>query len=210
VSSLAWGGSNIFLAAASISDPSFTASAAIQFGVFAAILLGCTLLCAYGTTLFARLQTPSVMLNVLLLLVTIIGLPIARRKELNTAAFTFGGWANLTGWPNVYAFIMSFLAPVWTICTLIVPRHDSDADHPTGSFDCAVSLSEEATNAATAVPQAIMGSIASAGVTGTIFLLICALTMGPDVAAVNDSEIGQPLAFIFQQGVLDSSDFILC
>lgn len=124
------------------------------------------------------------MLNVLLLLVTIIGLPIARRKELNTAAFTFGGWANLTGWPNGYAFIMSFLAPVWTIC----------------SFDCAVSLSEEATNAATAVPQAIMGSIASAGLTGTLFLLICALTMGPDVAAVNDSEIGQPLAFIFQQG----------
>lgn len=76
------------------------------------------------------------------------------------------------------------MAPVWTI----------------GSFDCAVSLSEEASNAAIAVPAAIVGSIASAGVLGAIFLIIISLCMGTDLAAINDSEIGQPLAVIYQMG----------
>jgi hypothetical protein len=94
-------------------------------------------------------------LNVALSLVTIIGLPIARRGELNTAEFTFAGWDNLTGWPNGFAFILSFLAPVWTICEascLLFER--SKQLTMLGSFDCAVSISEEATNASIAVPSA--------------------------------------------------------
>jgi amino acid transporter len=51
-------------------------------------------------------------------------------------------------------------------------------DNILGSFDCAVSLSEEASNAAIAVPQAIVGAIGSAGLLGTVILLILALTMG--------------------------------
>ncbi|WVR04519.1 hypothetical protein IAU60_001523 [Kwoniella sp. DSM 27419] len=183
VSSLAWACAGIIFAAASLHNPDFTATAGMQFGLYVGILIACGAFCAYCTELFARLQTPSVMLNVALALVTIIGLPIARRSELNTAAFTFGGFVNLTGWPGGFAFLLSFLAPVWTIC----------------SFDCAVSLSEEASNAATAVPQAIVGAIGSAGVLGTVILLILSLTMGPDVAAINDDALGQPLAAIYLQ-----------
>ncbi|WVQ99787.1 hypothetical protein IAU59_006929 [Kwoniella sp. CBS 9459] len=183
VSSLAWACSGIVFAAASINNADFVATAAQQFGLYIGILLVCGLLCAYGTALFARLQTPSVILNVLLALVTIIGLPIARRHELNTAAFTFGGFVNLTSWPNGFTFLLSFLAPVWTIC----------------SFDCAVSISEEATNAAVAVPHAIVGAIGSAGVLGAVILIIVSLTMGPDVAAINDAPLGQPLAYIYLQ-----------
>ncbi|KAK8870077.1 hypothetical protein IAR55_000647 [Kwoniella newhampshirensis] len=183
VSSLAWACAGIFFAAASINNPDFTASAGEQFGLYIGILLACGLFCAYCTGLFARLQTPSVVLNVILSLVTIIGLPIARRKELNTGAFTFGGFVNLTSWPSGFAFMLSFLAPVWTIC----------------SFDCAVSISEEATNAAIAVPQAIVGAIGSAGILGTIILIILSLTMGSDVAAINDDALGQPLAYIYLQ-----------
>lgn len=47
--------------------------------------------------------------------------------------------------------------------------------------------------------NAIVGAIGSAGLLGTLILIILALTMGPDVAAVNDSEIGQPLAYIYLQ-----------
>lgn len=136
VSSLAWACSGIFFAAASLQDPEFTVTVYAKFGLYCGILIFCGVFCGYCTTAFARLQTPSVVLNVALALVTIIGLPIARRSELNTAQFTFGGWTNLTGWPSGFAFILSFLAPVWTIC----------------SFDCAVSISEEASNAAIAVP----------------------------------------------------------
>ncbi|WWD15629.1 hypothetical protein CI109_100051 [Kwoniella shandongensis] len=183
VSSLAWACAGIFFAAASINDENFVSTAGQQFGLYIGILLACGVFCAYCTGLFARLQTPSVILNVLLALVTIIGLPIARRRELNTAAFTFGGFQNLSSWPSGFAFMMSFLAPVWTIC----------------SFDCAVSISEEATNAAMAVPQAIVGAIGSAGILGTVILIILALTMGPDVSVVNDNTLGQPLAFIYLQ-----------
>jgi amino acid transporter len=73
------------------------------------------------------------------------------------------------------------LAPVWTIC----------------SFDSAVSISEEASNASIAVPAAIVGAIGSAGVLGTLILIILALCMGPSVAEINDSPIGQPLATIY-------------
>lgn len=47
--------------------------------------------------------------------------------------------------------------------------------------------------------NAIVGAIGSAGVLGTVILVILALTMGPDVAAINDSAIGQPLAYIYLQ-----------
>ncbi|WRT64900.1 uncharacterized protein IL334_001839 [Kwoniella shivajii] len=181
ISSLAWACSGIVFAAASLNNSDFTATAGQQFGLYIGVLVVCGAFCAYGTEIFARLQTPSVVLNVILALVTIIGLPIAKRHELNTAAFTFGGFVNLTSWPSGFSFLLSFLAPVWTIC----------------SFDCAVSLSEEATNAATAVPQAIVGAIGSAGILGTVILVILALCMGPDVAAVNDDALGQPLAYIY-------------
>ena len=97
MSSLAWACAGIFFAAASLNDPTSEFTVYSKFGLYVGILVFCGVFCAYGTTLFARLQTPSVLLNVALALVTIIGLPIARRSELNTAQFTFGGWGNLTG-----------------------------------------------------------------------------------------------------------------
>ncbi|BEI94486.1 uncharacterized protein CcaverHIS019_0700580 [Cutaneotrichosporon cavernicola] len=181
ISSLGWACSGMIFACASIANENFSPSIGAQVGLYIGILVSCGIFCAYGTTLFARLQTPSVVLNVALALVTIIGLPIARRGELNSAKFTFGGWENLTSWPNGFAFLLSFMAPVWTIC----------------SFDCAVSISEEASNASIAVPAAIVGAISSAGILGTLILIMIALCMGPSVAAVNDSAIGQPLAYVY-------------
>lgn len=115
-SSLAWGAAGIIFAAGSIADNTFSPTTAQTFGLYVGILLFVGALCAYGTTALGRLQTPNVILNVLLILVTIIGLPIARRHNLNPASYTFGGFDNLTGWNNGFAFILSFLAPVWTIC----------------------------------------------------------------------------------------------
>jgi hypothetical protein len=72
--------------------------------------------CIYRTKLLAKLQGFSVFLNLALAFASVVGLPIARRHELNSAAYTFGGFENLTGWPSGFAFILSWLAPVWTIC----------------------------------------------------------------------------------------------
>lgn len=92
----------------------------------------------------------------------------------------FGHFENLTGWTPGFAFILSFLSPFLSTCA------------PSGSFDCAVSLSEEASNAAVAVPGAIIGSIVSAGFLGTLILIILSLTMGTDLEFLNNSD--QPLA----------------
>ena len=54
------------------------------------------------------------------------------------------------GWPNGYAFISSFLAPCWTIA----------------AFDSCVHISEEASNAAVAVPWAIVSATGIAGLLG--------------------------------------------
>lgn len=179
VSSLAWACAGMFYSCAALQNPDFAPSVGAQFGLYVGVLVFCGVFCAYGTTIFARLQTPSVILNVVLALVTIIGLPIARRGELNTAKFTFGGFENLTSYPNTFAFFLSWLAPVWTVC----------------SFDSAVSISEEASNAAIAVPGAIVGAITSAGLLGTVILIIVALTMGTSVADLN--EASQPLAEVY-------------
>jgi len=91
----------------------------------------------------------------------IIALPAATPKELrNEASFAFGGFVNcecdsyhfkfnfltiytlVSRWSDGFAFIVSFLTPLWTL----------------GAFDASLHLSEEATNASTAIPYAIISS----------------------------------------------------
>ncbi len=78
-------------------------------------------------------------------------------------------WLTVNGWTPGYAFILSFLAPLWTICEFS-PSCISAAEFTNrtqiGSFDSSVHISEEASNAATAVPWAIVGAISIAGVLG--------------------------------------------
>jgi hypothetical protein len=74
----------------------------------------------------------------------------------------------VNGWPNGFAFILSFLAPLWTICKSNHRPHLSNSLLITskGSFDSSVHISEEASNAAVAVPWAIVGAIGIAGILG--------------------------------------------
>jgi len=76
---------------------------------------------------------------------------------------------------------LSFLAPVWTI----------------NGFDSAVHISEEAANARTAVPFAIIASTLVAGVLGWGLNMAFAFNMGNDMNSLLSNPIGQPLATIF-------------
>jgi amino acid transporter len=60
-----------------------------------------------------------------------------------------------------------------------------------------VHISEEAANAATAVPWAIVGAIAISGILGTGMMMVLAFCMGTDMESIVNNEIGQPLASIF-------------
>ncbi|KAL1662154.1 amino acid permease-domain-containing protein [Schizophyllum commune] len=175
------------------------AAAGIGSATYALLLVTHALLCSIGTQALARLQSFYVGVNGLLCLALLIALPICTPADKrNTASFALGreGWVNLNGWPSGFAFIMSFLAPLWTIC----------------SFDSAVHISEEATNAARAVPMAIVGACAVGGVVGFAINIALAFCMGTDIEALYDAE--QPLAAILlpafgQKGTLAFWAFVV-
>ncbi|KAH7924358.1 amino acid transporter [Leucogyrophana mollusca] len=183
VASIDWGCAVQITAAASIgSGQHYMATNAQTFGVFTAIVLTHAIICCLGTAVLARMQTVFVALNILLCLAVIIALPAATPAEFkNSASYALGNFTNLNGWPDGYAFILSFLAPLWTIC----------------SFDSSVHISEEASNAATAVPWAIVSAIGIAGVLGWAINVSLAFCMGTDLNNLLDSPIGQPMAQIF-------------
>ncbi|KAF8152805.1 APC amino acid permease [Pholiota molesta] len=181
VASIDWGCAVQIMAAATIgSNGAFSPTSGQLFGVYAAIVISHAVICCLGTSVLARLQTVYVVLNVLLCLAIIIALPAATPSEFkNSAKVALWDFTNVDGWPNGYAFILSFLAPLWTIC----------------SFDSSVHISEEASNAATAVPWAIVSAIGIAGVLGWAINMSLAFCMGPDIQSLIDSP--QPMAQIF-------------
>ncbi|KAJ8454180.1 hypothetical protein ONZ51_g13181 [Trametes cubensis] len=134
-----------------------------------------------ATSVVARLQGVFVVLNILLCLAVIIAVPAATPAEFkNTASYAFGGFANFYGWPNGFAFILSFLAPMWTV----------------GGFDAPVHISEEASNARTVVPWAIVSSVGIAGLLGWVINVVIAFYMGTDLEGIMANPIGQPMATV--------------
>jgi amino acid transporter len=73
------------------------------------------------------------------------------------------------------------LSPVWSI----------------GGFDSCVHISEEASNASTAVPFAIIGAISCAGVLGWLCVIVIVACMGTDIDYHLASPYGQPMASIY-------------
>lgn len=182
IASIDWGCAVQIMAAASIGSPdqSYAATSAQLFGTYACVVLTHAVICCLGTKVLARLQSVYVALNVLLCLAVIIALPAATPSEFrNTASYAFGNFTSLNGWPNGFAFILSFQAPLWTIC----------------SFDSSVHISEEASNAAVAVPWAITGAIAIAGILGWAINVSLTFCMGTDLDSLISSP--QPMAQIF-------------
>src|SRR5271167_1552000 len=77
--------------------------------------------------------------------------------------------------------LSAWLTPVWSI----------------GGFDACVHISEEASNASTAVPWAIAGAISCAGLLGWLCIIVIVACMGTDIASHLASPYGQPMASIY-------------
>ncbi|KAH6918018.1 amino acid/polyamine transporter I [Coprinopsis sp. MPI-PUGE-AT-0042] len=181
LASIDWGCAVQVMAAVTIAtDGSFSATNPQIYACYAAIVITHGLVGSLGTTLMARLQTVYIVLNIVLCMVVIIVLPVVTPAEfINTKAFALSEFTNLSGWPDGFAFILSFLAPLWTIC----------------SFDAAVHISEESSNATITVPWGMVNAIGVAGILGCVINMVLAFCMGSDLQAIYDSE--QPLAQIF-------------
>ncbi|SJL00755.1 related to UGA4-GABA permease-also involved in delta-aminolevulinate transport [Armillaria ostoyae] len=180
--SVNWACAVQIMAAVSIgSDLAFQATIPQTFGLYCALTLCHCLICSLNLSFMARLQTLFVIMNVLLFFVIIIGIPAATPQEFrNDAKFAFEDFTNVSGWPNGFAFILSFLFPLWGV----------------GGYDAAVHMSEEATNASIAVPVAIVLSTLSATILGWAMNISLVFCMGRDYQTIIDSPIGQPMATI--------------
>ncbi|KAF8852253.1 gaba permease [Acephala macrosclerotiorum] len=153
-----------------------------------AVFLGCVLLHGVlASTLpkiMGKLQTVFVAMNLILIAATIISLPIGKHQR-NDAHYIFAQTENSTTWPTGWAFMLSWLSPIWTI----------------GSFDSCVHMSEEAANAAKAVPYGIMMSIGSCWILGFIIMIVIAACINPDLESVLGSSFGQPMAQIYYDAI---------
>ncbi|KAF8964731.1 amino acid transporter [Flammula alnicola] len=200
VASVDWACSMMIMAAARIgSGFEFQATMAQTFGVYCALILCQGTICSLNSIVVARLQIPFVMLNVLLWLALIIALPTAT-PHMNTAKFVFGTFTNVNmAWKNnVFAFLLTFLSPLWAI----------------GRVTSTLHISEESKNLKTAVPYAVILSTISSVIIGWGLNIVLAFCMGKDLKGVLSSPIGQPMATILfnsfgQRGMLAIWSFII-
>ncbi|KZV65292.1 amino acid transporter [Peniophora sp. CONT] len=183
VASVEWGFSLQLMATITIATHgAFIPTRGQIYGVYVAALLVHGTICSVGAVKYiARVQSLITTLNVVLALVVIIALPAATpQKFKNTAAYAFGGFENFSGWPDGFAFLLSFLAPLWAV----------------GAFDSSTHLSEEAKNANVAVPWALMSMTSVACALGWGVVVSIVFNMGTDLEAILASDIGQPMAAI--------------
>ncbi|THU98799.1 amino acid transporter [Dendrothele bispora CBS 962.96] len=182
VAGVDWACAVQIMAAVSIgSDLRFQPTTAQTYGLFCALLISHGLINSVTPRVIARLQSLFFVVNVLLCAAVIISLLAATPKELrNDAKFALGGFVNLSGWSDGFAFVISFFMPAWTM----------------GFFDGPVHISEEATNANTAVPYAIIFPTCSGLILGWGINVALAFCMGKDLQGILDSPVGQPMATI--------------
>lgn len=95
----------------------------------------------------------------------------------NDAHYIFADTENLTTWPTGWAFMLSWLSPIWTI----------------GGFDSCVHMAEEAANATLAVPYGILMAIGACWLLGFIIMIVLAACMSTDLNHIMGSPFGQPV-----------------
>ncbi|EKV06752.1 GABA permease (Uga4), putative [Penicillium digitatum PHI26] len=166
----------------------WSASRGVIYAVYVGLILFHGLCGSLGGRLMPRIQTFCIYINIALVVATVIALPVGkviRGGSLNSGHYVYGRIDNETTWPAGWAFMLAWLAPIWSI----------------GSFDSCVHMSEEAMHASKAVPLGIIWSAGSASVLGFLVLSIIAATMNPDVSATISTKFGQPMAQIYYDAV---------
>ncbi|KAG2140549.1 amino acid/polyamine transporter I [Suillus bovinus] len=117
VASASWACTIQITAAISIasSDEAYTTNWQL-YGIYAALVLSQAVLVSFGTKVLARLQRLFTLVNASLCFIVIIALPIATPPDYrNSGNFALGDFTNLAGWPSGFAFILSLMAPLYTI-----------------------------------------------------------------------------------------------
>ncbi|QRG39830.1 hypothetical protein FDK38_004287 [Candidozyma auris] len=165
-------------------DGDFEITPAKTYGVFAACVLAHIALTCISSKNCASLQTTSVVMNIVLIVLFIVALPIgASRGEFKKASWVFGHFDNLTDFPMGWNQLsQAWLPAIWTI----------------GAFDSCVHMSEECSNATKTVPFGIITSISACGIFGFILMIVtCFCIQSDDIEnQILGTKFGQPMAQI--------------
>ncbi|CZT41404.1 probable UGA4 GABA permease-also involved in delta-aminolevulinate transport [Rhynchosporium secalis] len=153
-----------------------------NYGMFAAMtLLTFGMTCVSSATL-SKLNIFYIFVQLAILLSVIVTLAAKTPSEYkNSAHFVFTDFENTGFWPNDgWAFMMSFLTPVWVV----------------SGFESSATIAEEASNAAKAVPFAMISSLVVATITGWAVIITIAFCMGTGIIDIVETPLGQPFAQI--------------
>ncbi|POS88071.1 hypothetical protein EPUL_000559 [Erysiphe pulchra] len=166
---------------------SYTPTKYHTFGIFLATILLTFVMTCVRTSILNKLNLLYLYLQIGMLIALIFTLSIFTDSKLkNTPSFVFLEFQNTGAWSNnFWAFMMSFLTPVWVV----------------SGFESAATIAEEASNAAKAVPFAMVSSLVTATFTGWAVIVTIAFCMGSDVIGVVTTPLGQPLAQIAFQSL---------
>lgn len=162
-------------------DGEWSASNGTIYGVFAGLVVVHGLCGIFTGPIMPKIQTASIYINLGLMVATVIALPVGkvtRTGSLNSGAYVFGHIDNLTTWPTGWSFVLAWLSPIWAI----------------GFFDSCIHMSEEAVNAAKAVPLGIIWSASAACLLGFLVLCVIAAVIDPNINHTLNSVYGQPMA----------------
>ena len=96
-------------------DGNWTPSNGVIYATFLICLLCHGVLASVMSKIMGKLQTVFVVMNFILIAATIIALPIGARNRRNDAEYIFATTENLTTWPTGWAFMLSWLSPIWVI-----------------------------------------------------------------------------------------------
>jgi amino acid transporter len=183
-----YGISAMILAAASISNPSYTPQNYQVFLLTVFIMVLHAILSSMPTKWLAQFNSAGSTFNFLALIVVIILIPAGtNRTERDLPRFTPSSevWGTIyegTAFPPGVSVLMSFIGVIWTMSGYDSPFH----------------LAEECSNANLASPRAIVLTSATGGIFGWFLQLVVAYTV-VDIGEVLDSDLGQPFAAYLMQ-----------
>ncbi|KAG5421942.1 GPT1 [Candida metapsilosis] len=183
---------SLMLALYSFNSPTYTPKAGHVFGLSTGIQIVCGIMCSMPLKYVTKFCSFTAWCNVaFLIIVFVMILGGNQRMELNegvTTKFNPNGvaWSlqNQTDWPQGLAFLISFLGVIWVMSGYDSPFH----------------LAEECSNAAVAVPRAIVMTSVVGGVIGFFFMIAIAYTLVSISKVAEDPlGLGQPfVSFMIQ------------
>jgi amino acid transporter len=169
-------------------DGTWSATRPVIYGTYVATVFAHGFIAIFFGRAMPKIQSACIFLNIALVVATVIALPLGKNNSsppVNPPAYVFGSVQNLTTWPAGWAFMLSWLSPIWTI----------------GAFDSCVHMSEEATHAARAVPLGIISSAGLCGILGFVSLAVIAASMDTDIDGILNSKYGQPMTQVCSSAV---------